>query len=197
MITIMPIRNIILVIAVVYASVSCVFLWLLYDTSSTSLLNAIGVATSGAIFLNIIIFCFINYYWQFIWKRFPILNTLFFPNLNGKWKMTIHWESGEDKGKSSAVAEIKQSFLNTVMDVEARDSDSYTLMMQAKKDPESGRPLLYYIFQTIPKHIPKNKNPNPYRGSAILQIGLENTNKLSGNYFTSRETKGYFELNRK
>ena len=195
MITLIPLGRIITMIAVIYAVMSCVLLWVLYDPT-TSLWKAIGIATGGSALLNIAIFMVFQHYWQCLWRKYPALNTLLFPNLNGTWDMIIHWESGDKNGTSSARAKISQTFLSIAMDVEARDSDSYTLMAKPKKDPESGRPLLYYIYQTTPKHISENNNYDTYRGAAILQLGLENTNRLSGNYFTSRQTNGHLELNR-
>mgnify|MGYP006921597141 CR=1 FL=1 len=196
MIALLPLGLVILVIAVIYASIACAILWFLYNPS-VSLWGAIGVATGGSAALNIVIFLLFHRYWESIWKRFPVLNRLLFPNLNGTWEMIIHWNSEDKNGEANAHAKITQNFLNIAMDVEAEDSDSYTLMAKPKRDPESGRPLLYYVYLTTPKATSKVKDHAQYTGAAILQLSLESASKLSGNYFTSKKTSGYFELNRK
>lgn len=196
MITLLPIGKVILIIAVIYAAVSGVFIWLTYD-SSTSFLNVVGIALGGSTFLNAVLFFLFNYYWQCLWRTYPVLNKLVFPDLNGKWDMIIEWESGDKSGKSNAIAEIKQTFLSITMEVEAKDSYSSTLIVQANKAPNSGRPFLYYIYHVTPKNTSQNSNVVSYTGAAILQLSLENKNRLSGNYFTDRETKGHFELNKR
>lgn len=110
--------------------------------------------------------------------------------------MTIHWEWEGKKGTSHAKAVIKQNFLKIGMDVEAEDSDSQTLLAKPKKDIETGRAELYYVFLTTPKHRSGSENQAPYKGAAILKLGLEGDELLQGNYFTSRKTVGYYELER-
>ncbi|WP_368879151.1 hypothetical protein [Proteus terrae] len=82
------------------------------------------------------------------------------------------------------------------MDVEADDSDSQTLIAKPKKDAETGRPALYYIFLAIPKHKADSSAQDPYRGTAILKLNLNGKKVLNGNYFTSRKTVGHYELTR-
>ena len=108
--------------------------------------------------------------------------------------MVIHWEWGDKKGTSHAQATIRQNFLRIGMDVEADDSDSQTLVAKPKKDTESGRPVLYYVFLTTPKHKAGYGAQDTYRGTAILKLNLNGKKVLNGNYFTSRKTVGHYEL---
>lgn len=110
--------------------------------------------------------------------------------------MVIHWEWDGKKGTSCAKAVIKQNFLKLGMDVEAEDSDSQTLLAKPKKDNETGRAELYYVFLTTPKHKTGSSSQSPYTGAAILKLSLEGNKKLKGNYFTSRKTVGHYELSR-
>ena len=174
MISLLPIGRVISFIAIAYAVISCLILWAVYD-DTTSLL------TVG---------------WEKLWDKYPALNELLFPNLNGTWKMVIHWEWEDKKGISHAKAVIKQSFLKLGMDVEAEDSDSQTLLAKPKKDSETGRAELYYVFLTTPKHKVGSDLQEPYKGAAILKLSLEGNGLLQGNYFTSRKTVGHYELTR-
>lgn len=63
----------------------------------------------------------------------PFLNRLLFPDLNGQWGMTIHWQRKEDKGIAKATAHIKQDLLKISMEVDSEDSDSITLLAKPKR----------------------------------------------------------------
>ncbi|NOI78609.1 hypothetical protein F0224_23415 [Vibrio coralliilyticus] len=195
MISLIPIGRVITLIAVVYAVVSCLILWAAYD-ESTSFLSAVSIGASGSAVLNGLLAILFYYGWERIWGKYPILNRLLFPNLNGTWDMTIHWEWEGKQGTSHGRAVIKQSFLNIGMDVEAEDSDSQTLLAKPKKDAETGRSELYYVFLTTPKHKSHSLPQQPYKGTAILKLGLDDDGLLQGNYFTSRKTVGYYVLKR-
>jgi hypothetical protein len=120
---------------------------------------------------------------------------LVFPDLNGEWTMTIHWQGTEKYGIVPARAHIKQDLLRISMEVFSHDSDSETLTVQPKRDPESGRPILYYVYRVIPKNV-GNNGGGSYEGAAILKLANSGSDQWSGNYFTSRQTLGHFELSR-
>lgn len=195
MISLLPVGRVIALISVAYAIISCAILWVVYD-KNTSLMAAISIATGGSAALHALLFGMFYFWWRKIWGRFPILNKVLFPDLNGKWEMIIHWEWEGRKGTSHATAVIKQDFLKLGMDVEADDSDSQTLLAKPKKDVETGRAELYYVFLTTPKHKANTEPQDPYRGAAILKLSLKSNKVLQGNYFTSRKTVGHYELKR-
>ena len=195
MISLLPIGRVIALIAVAYAVVSCLILWAVYN-DTTSFLSAISIGTGGSAILHLLLLGIFYFGWEKIWDRYPILNKILFPNLNGTWEMNIHWEWEGKKGTSHARAVIKQNFLKLGMDVEAEDSDSQTLLAKPKKDVETGRAELYYIFLTTPKHKSNTDHQEPYKGAAILKLSLEGNGLLQGNYFTSRKTIGHYELKR-
>lgn len=195
MISLLPIGRVISIIAVAYAIVTCLILWIVYD-ENTSFLSAMSIGTSGSAILNMLLLGTFYFGWEKIWDRCPAFNKILFPNLNGTWEMAIHWEWEGKKGTSHAKAVIKQNFLKLGMDVEAEDSDSQTLLAKPKKDAETGRAELYYVFLTTPKHTSNAENQEPYKGAAILKLSLEGGELLRGNYFTSRKTVGYYELKR-
>ena len=195
MISLLPIGRVISLFAVAYAVVCCLILWVVYD-ETTSALSAISIATSGSAILNALLRGTFYFGWEKVWDRYPVLNKMLFPNLNGTWEMIIHWEWEGKKGTSHAKAVITQNFLKLGMDVEAGDSDSQTLLARPRKDAETGRAELYYVFLTTPKHKSNTDPQEPYKGAAILKLSLEGDELLQGNYFTSRKTVGYYELKR-
>lgn len=195
MITLLPIGRIITFIAVAYSVVTGLILRAVYD-GQTGFLTAISIASGGSAALHLLLLGMFHVGWQWVWEKCPALNRLLFPNLNGTWMMVVHWEWEDKKGTSRAKATIKQNFLKMGMDVEAEDSDSQTLLAKPKRNPETGRAELYYVFLTTPKHKSDSVPQAPYKGAAILRLGLEGNGHLQGNYFTSRKTLGHYELTR-
>lgn len=190
-----PLRVISLV-AISYAFIVALTLFLAFTFfSPIKLQTAVRVALGGATFLDILLLLSVHFWWRRLWARFPALNTLLFPDLNGRWKMRIHWIGVDESGSVDAVAVIKQNLLHLSMEVLSEKSDSETLMARPKKDAESGRPLLYYVYRVIPKQNSTNAGAS-YEGAAILRFEEAESVPLSGNYFTSKKTRGYFELSR-
>ncbi|MER8820488.1 hypothetical protein NKH70_11810 [Mesorhizobium sp. M0991] len=116
-----------------------------------------------------------------------------FPTVSGTWKMEIHWQRGDRTGKVDATAIIRQSDWGIDMQVYSIGSDSRTIL--AKPGHEvSGRPVIHYMYEVEPKAMWSDA-VNPYKGAAILRLN-EHTGELSGNYWTSQLSKGFFKLSR-
>lgn len=116
-----------------------------------------------------------------------------FPAVGGTWKMEIHWQRGDRIGKVDATAIIRQSDWGIDMQVYSIGSDSRTIL--AKPDHDlSGRPVIHYMYEVEPKAMWSDA-VNPYKGAAILRLN-EHTGELSGNYWTSQLSKGFFKLSR-
>lgn len=105
-------------------------------------------------------------------------------------KIYSSW-NGESK-ELDATAYIQQNFLKISMEVETDNSESDTLIVKAKKDSESGRPILYYVYRNFFKN--KEDNNCSFEGTAILKLDHSSLNCLKGNYFTSAGSSGHFEL---
>jgi hypothetical protein len=195
-ISILPVTRVIGAVAVFYGVCVAVVVALTWRYGDEATLrSSIGIAISGATLLNVVLLFLFTIGWKQIWSLFPALNRWVFPDLNGEWQMVIHWQGTETSGIVPAKAQIKQDLLRISMEVFSRDSDSETLVVYPKRDPESGRPILYYVYRVIPKNI-KQGAGGSYEGSAILRLSNSGKNRWSGNYFTSRQTLGHFELSR-
>lgn len=198
MFNLIPLLRVISAIAISYAvlvTLALLVYWSIFD--SPSLWASLKIALGGALVLDVALLAAVHIWWKWLWAKFPALNNLLFPNLNGQWRMKIFWVGDNVNGVANASATIKQDFLQISMEVKSDRSDSETMMARPKKDPESGRPLLYYVYRVIPKQIDVSAGAS-YEGSAILKfdgVGT-GTDCLRGNYFTSRRTKGHFVLER-
>ncbi|KFN48494.1 hypothetical protein N790_01360 [Arenimonas malthae CC-JY-1] len=201
MISLISPLKIIKFIAVAYAGF-CAIIWLLIEWLwpgiETELL--LRVVFSLALLLDAALWVTAYFLWRKLWARYPILSTALFPDLNGDWRMAIQWSGVDDKGIPAqgtvqATASIKQTLLHLSMEVESHDSDSETLIAKPRKDPESGRPMIYYLYRVIPRKTTA-KVASPYEGAAILRFDAGPGPRLRGNYFTSRMRHGHFTLER-
>ncbi|ELB2282491.1 hypothetical protein NB620_15935 [Vibrio alginolyticus] len=195
MINLLPIGKVITVIAILYAATMAAFLSIRVNQDS-GLLENILFSVKGSAILNLLLLFSFYLGWRWLWKVIPSLNHILFPDLNGEWDMEIHWNSGNAQGTALATAYIKQDFLKISMEVISKDSESHTLLAKPKKDPESGRATLIYMYRNVPKRKNGNQEP-PYDGTAVLKLGYKDTNKLMGNYYTDRLTQGHYELKRR
>ncbi len=191
MITLIPLQKVFISIAIIYAATITAIV-AIFEVSG---FGSVSLAFRGAIVLELCILAFVVFGWRLLWSRFPKLNEWVYPDLNGEWKVDIHWTHGNVKGTKIAIAHIKQDFFRLSMELVSDESESETLMVKPKKDPESSRPILYYIYRNEAAQGVKDPRP-PHKGAAILKLDLKDQNTLKGNYFTDRATGGHFELKR-
>ncbi len=198
MIGLVPIGRFIALVAVLYAVLISGFVAAAveFGDDSWSIWINFTYIFSGATLLQILLALSFCYGWRHLWRWFPTLNHLLYPDLGGEWDIRIHWQSSTDDGTIDARAVVRQNFLQVSMEVLSENSDSKTLIAQPRKDPESGTPFLYYVYQVNPKFIGPEHN-EPYFGAAILKYSqVEEGGNLSGNYWTTRATRGHFNLRR-
>lgn len=191
MLTLIPLKKVLSIVAVMYALVLVLTTFLF----QLSFVDSVSKVFGGAVILELIIFLFVAYGWRKLWSSYPVLNQWVYPDLNGEWIASIHWKRGKDSGTKMAKAHIKQDLFRLNMELISDESESETLMVVPKKDPESSRPLLYYVYRNESKQGVEKPQP-PHKGAAILKLDHSNINVLKGNYFTDRATKGHIELTR-
>jgi hypothetical protein len=191
----LPIGRVIALTSGVYAvlvTLALALSWRFGDQPPT-IFGAIGFAFSGATPLQLALMALFYFAWRPLWRYIPILNRLLFPDIGGEWKIQIYWHQHGQQGVVDAEATIRQDFLRVSMEVRSPKSDSQTLIALPKKDPESERPLLYYVYLVTPKAVGANPG-QPYYGAAILKFSETGGGQLSGNYWTSQKTSGHFHL---
>lgn len=186
MLNLFPIIKIITTIATLYAF----FILLIFSLFNISIIKVFTFSLG----IELIIILIFYFGWRKIWKKFTYFNN-YFPDLNGEWQVDIKWIRGDKEGIKKGIIHIKQSLLNISMELETDESESSTLVVIPKKDQESGRVILYYIYENTPQF--KQTNIDSHKGTAILKLSLKNSDTLSGNYFTDRQTKGTLILKRK
>jgi hypothetical protein len=180
-----PIK-IIVGIASSYAALLLLFGWL-----SESARVAFAFATVLELILTYIVYVG----WRSLWSRFPKLNQVLFPDLNGDWIAKIHWVRDDKEGTVDATAKIKQDLIKMSIELDAPESDSATVALVVRKDPESGRPILHYIYEVTDHQMRIASKPS-YRGAASLKVDASDSRFMRGNYFTSRGSRGHFSFER-
>ena len=195
MISLLPIAQVIRFVAVLYAALITLLFAILLQVvdGSSSAWTSISFAFSGATLLQMALWGWLYFGWRRLWRRFPVLNRWLYPDIGGDWNIQIHWQSLQEHGVVDATATIRQDFVRMSMEVRSPSSDSQTLIAQPKRDPESGMPLLYYVYAVSPKLIGADPS-SPYFGVAILKFSEYEGGVLRGNYWTSRQTNGHFRL---
>lgn len=196
MISLLPISRLIAVVAVMYALLIVLVLAVLNIFGyEQTIWASLKIALSGATGLQFLLMVWFYVGWRRLWQWFPRLNNILFPAIDGEWKIEIHWQGEGQSGVVHAEATVKQDFLRVSMEVRSPKSDSSTLITQPKRDPESGRALLYYVYLVVPKAIGTDSK-SPYYRAAILKFFDFGSGELSGNYWTSKHTSGHFRLYR-
>lgn len=196
MITLLPVQRIIAIVAVLYATLFAIAVLALAAFNEGPFdWHIVRWAAAGAMPLQIGLVLWIWQGWRLLWRCFPALNRLLFPDLNGHWRMTIHYQRAGHQGVVGAEAIIRQDFVRLSMEVSSLGSDSQTLSATPKRNPESGRPEVHFIYLVTPHAVEAVATP-PYSGASILRLSPSGPLTLRGNYWTSAQTVGHFELRR-
>src|SRR3546814_8154555 len=138
MIGVLPIGRVIVFVAVVYAvivALAVAIAWKFFGHSQT-VRGSMTIAISGATALHLVLMGCLYMGWRRLWRWFPHLNRLLFPDIGGVWDMQIHWQGAENQhGVIDAKATVKQDFLRVSMEVRSARSESQTLIAQPRRDP--------------------------------------------------------------
>lgn len=194
MINLVPLGAVVRWVAVCYAALVALGLVFFHLAGhDLDLVGSVKLALAGALPLQVMIGYVVVRGWRRLWRWFPGLSERLFPDLNGRWAMTIHWNYKGQAGSQAAEAVVKQDLVRISMEVTAPNSDSQTLSVVPKRDPESGRPVLHYLYRVTPHAIGPDPTP-PYEGAAILR--LDQDKAMHGNYWTSSPSTGHFSLTR-
>jgi hypothetical protein len=118
------------------------------------------------------------------------------PYLQGTWKGVLqsNWknpETGEGVGEIPIYLVIKQSFKKIECSIFTKESSSYSL--SADIDEIQGNTQLSYTYTNTPKSSFRERS-EIHNGAALLKIIKGEQMKLSGEYWTDRQTIGEIQL---
>lgn len=138
---------------------------------------------------------------KWIWK-WNILHPWFVvtPDLSGKWDGTLHYiwnvKEGERKeGDRDTTVIIIQTFNHIVVKQGTKESTSRSVAASFDIDEHRGVFDLYYTYVNEPKITIQDRSKIHY-GTSRLTFDLHNPTTLTGDYWTSRDTKGTISLSK-
>lgn len=149
---------------------------------------------STTISINIIIWMvFISWAWK-LKIFYPWLVQT--PNLSGTWKGKIksNWNEGKTKSIPTEII-VKQDFFNISVRIRTEESVSHSISSSFNIDKDSNVQQLFYSYLNTPKAGIRERSAIHY-GSTLLNFDGFKVDKMTGEYWTSRETTGEIELKR-
>jgi len=138
----------------------------------------------------VIVWLFTKWIWR--WK---ILHPWFVvtPDLSGKWEGKLHYVWNGTEGDRNASVTIIQSFNHIVVKLGTEESISRSVAASFDIDERRGVSDLYYTYINEPLVTIQDRSKIHY-GTTRLVFDLHNPTTLTGEYWTSRETKGLMSL---
>jgi hypothetical protein len=137
--------------------------------------------------------------WRPIWERFPFLQRLTFPDLNGKWTGTLisTWvdpATGQPKPPISVTITIRQTLLYTTVLLSTAESTSHSTRAVLESHRDIGLVKIWYSYNNDPKAQNQHRS-SPHEGVAFLELNIDaDPNRLTGRYYTARKTAGDIDV---
>jgi hypothetical protein len=141
-----------------------------------------------------------NLCWRYLWKKLPFLGRWLFPDLNGTWKGSLQttWKdaAGVTPGPIETTIWIKQSLMTISVRQKTKESISYSTRMLAERDSESGVVRLWFSYDNKPDAAVSYRSEQHEGVCGLEQDPSVDKNRLTGQYYTSRNTNGDIQVKR-
>ena len=138
---------------------------------------------------------------KWIWK-WKILHPWFVvkPDLSGRWEGKLHYiwtdkDGVRNEGDRDTKVTIIQSFNHIVVKLRTIESTSRSVAASFDIDEHRGISDLYYTYINEPKVTIQDRSKIHY-GTTRLTFDLHHPTTLTGEYWTSRDTKGIMSLSK-
>lgn len=166
-----------------------------YNVDFTSFKDFYKLLPKVAIIVIIMVSLFIKWMWK--WKIFHDW-LVPFPNLEGTWEGYIlsSWinpKNNERINRIPCILSIKQSFTKISCVLRTAEMTSYSIGEEFRIEDEKQIKQIGYQYTSKPLPLINKRSPT-HDGSALFSIVGNPVNKLNGQYWTARDTKGEIEL---
>lgn len=136
-----------------------------------------------------------NAAWRPLWKRWPVLGSLIYPDLNGTWTGTLvtSWDDGSEPRQITIW--VKQSLFSTSVRSATVEggAKSTRVFLEADRDAEDF--AIWYSYRGTPNGQLRRRSPE-HEGVCRLELAAGPDQRLTGSYFTSRHTSGHLDVTR-
>jgi hypothetical protein len=135
--------------------------------------------------------------WVWAWPGVSLLSRQ--PDLRGTWKGVIQstWQGDERAsglGVIHAYITISQTFTGLRLRLFTQESQSVTLMALLTGASDEHH-VLSALYQNKPRQLVRTHS-SIHHGGLLLEVGGERFDRLSGSYWTDRQTGGEIEFHR-
>lgn len=127
---------------------------------------------------------------KYLWKTFKFLNMI--PNLEGKWMVSGISSFQDENGnnyKFNMEIQIKQTLTSIEIFSETQDSTSKSTM--ASIEMNHSKAIFRYTFENTPKNM---SNDELQRHPGMMELRINSTEEMSGDYFSGKHRLRYGEL---
>ena len=142
---------------------------------------------------GLLVFGFVKFnLWRWIWRFFPVLNSLVFPDIEGSYEGELISTHGNGTVVKDVKLFIKQTLLNLTIVLETPDLKSTSTIAQMKVNDSGIKTFgLFYLYNAIARNNLRLTQPS-HIGGAELEIVLGKEIELIGRYFNdpARPTSG-------
>lgn len=162
-------------------------------------LSDFKIISIATLVIGTIVVWFANRYWRTLWKTFPILEKIIFPDLNGTWQGTVSstWVGQEGEILPIPITfTIRQSLFSIRIHSATNESPAHSTRCILEADTEAERYRIWYSYNNHPNANVAHRSCR-HEGVAWLEMDLgADKNLLRGQYFTDRKTTGDIQINR-
>jgi hypothetical protein len=127
------------------------------------------------------------------WRWLPPFQRMIFPYLGGHWAGFVKFAEGGGQAQRAVTLDAKHTPFGLKLVLDSDESTSWTLSVQADRNPDFTRYRLYYIYVNERKEGVVGARDR-YRGVAIMRVEIGHSIKLFGDYFTETDRRGVIEL---
>lgn len=181
-------RSVLSLLIIFAASIWGLYFWWYNKKLPPHFWVPLGIVTSA---LSALLYSFNRWFWKSSW----VIYITEWPNLSGTWKGVLQSDFKRD-GKTIDPIEVYVVIHQTFSKIHLRqftlesESSSVTASIEKGNDKKSS---IFVIYRNEPKREVIHRSPIHY-GAMKLSLGGDNGDRLVGEYWTDRNTKGSLDL---
>ncbi len=182
-----------LAIRITVAVVAAVFMIGSWAKTGDPLVSLLSLFSAAVFVVSFAFALWDKWFWKIpLVQRIPTVPR----NICGTWRGTLDsmWvnpNTGESPSQKTVYVVVRQTASSVTVTLISDESKSKSSLSQVKH--EDGEWLLHYIYSNEPHVAVRGRSPI-HHGSGVLSLVGNPVAKISGSYWTDRDSKGFIEL---